>query len=110
MSFDKKLPSIRLKVGKKDFNKLLELLETAKEINDEEYKNKAEKMEEKLMKYSFVHEFDEVEIRLFPIEAEFIMSLLLCYVKAMEIREDYYEKLVSNKEKYKEDNKRKENN
>ena len=44
------------------------------------------------------------------IEAEFIMYLLLCYVKAMEIREDYYEKLVSNKEKYKEDNKRKENN
>jgi len=108
MSFDKKLPPVKVKVGKKDFNKLLELIETATEIQDEDYNNKANKMKEKLMKYSFVHEFDEAELRLFPIEAEFIINLLLCYVKAMEIREDYYEKLVSNKEKYKEVQKKKE--
>lgn len=89
MAFNKKTPPIRIKMDGHDFNKILNLIE---EDNNE--------IKEKLMKYTFVHEDNQVELRLFSRETECIFLLLLNQVVDVDIHYDYYEELKNNRIEY----------
>lgn len=91
MPFNKKTPPIRVRMSGKEFNKLLNSIdEDNKEIKD------------KLMKYTFIHEDEQVELRLFSHEAECIFLLLLNEISNNDIYYDYYAELKNSRIEYKE--------
>lgn len=89
MPFNKKTPPIRIRMSGNDFNKILNLIEEDnKEIKD------------KLMKYTFVHEDNQIELRLFSHETECIFLLILNQLENVDIHYDYYEELKNNRIEY----------
>ncbi len=97
MSFQKKIPPIRVLITKDKFNNLLEFLSSKINSLDEKLKEKAEKLKEKLLKYSIPRNDDEkelyVDIRFYPNESEDLLYILIDNLE-INISEDYYEKLV----------------
>lgn len=89
MAFNKKTPPIRIRMSGNDFNKLLNLI---KEDNKE--------IKEKLMKYTFIHEDNQIELRLFCHETECIFLLVLNKLSDIGIHYDYFEKLKDNRIEY----------
>ena len=89
MSFNKKVPPIRIRISGDDFNKILNIVQT----EDKDVK-------EKLMKYTFTHEDNQVELRLFAHETECIFLLLLKYLTNIDIQYDFYEELKNNRIEY----------
>ncbi len=95
MPFNKKNPPIRIRISGTDFNKLLSTIDNSnKEIRD------------KLMKYTFIHEDEQVELRLFSHEAECIFLLLLNQIDSFNIHYDYYKDLKDSRIEYTEKNKK----
>lgn len=90
MPVEKKLPPVRLVVSKDYFNKLVEL---TSEIS----------LYDKLMKYTFIHDDEQVELRFFAGEASEVILLLLCNLKDGEISKNYYEELIQTRKKYNEE-------
>lgn len=91
MPFNKKTPPIRIKMSGIDFNKLLNSIsDDNKEIKD------------KLMKYTFIHEDEQAELRLFARETECIFLLLLNQISNDDIHYDYYKELENSRIEYKE--------
>lgn len=89
MAFNKKTPPIRIRMSGNDFNKILNLME---EDNKE--------IKEKLMKYTFVHEDNQIELRLFSHETECIFLLILNRLTDVDIHYDYFEELKNNRIEY----------
>lgn len=92
MSYNSKIPPVRIRMSGNDFNKLLCL------IDDESNKE----IKEKLMKYTFIHENEQVELRLFARETECIFLLLLKELDSFGIHYDYYKELENSRIEYKE--------
>lgn len=91
MSFNKKTPPVRIRMSGNDLNKLLSKIDDDnKEIKD------------KLMKYTFIYEDEQVELRLFSRETECIFLLLLNQIDEFDIHYDYYKELKDSRIEYKE--------
>lgn len=103
MPLEKKLPPIRVIIGKDYFNKLVNLTD---EKNDFDYpvvkEDKNANLYEKLMKYTFLQDNEQVELRFFPQEASEVILLLLCNLEEKDITKNYYEELIQNRQNYKE--------
>lgn len=103
MPVEKKLPPIRLVVSKEYFNKLVSLSDS----NDEEdYLNlneiKSNSLYDKLMKYTFLQDNEQVELRFFPQEASEVILLLLCNLQEDNVSKNYYDELIHARKIYKE--------
>lgn len=101
MPVEKKLPPIRLVVGKEYFNKLVSLADSNDELD---YLNdsKSNKLYDKLMKYTFLQDNEQVELRFFPQEASEVILLLLCNLDEVNVSKNYYEELIQARQIYKE--------
>ena len=93
MSFQKRVPPIRLLISKDEFNKMLELL-SSEETSD----NKSlDKIKEKVLKYSTLRNDDnndvKVDIRFYPNEAENLLFLFVKNLKEISITKNYFDNL-----------------
>lgn len=94
-----KKPSVKFIVNKGNFNKLMGILEFQKEnIVSEEWKEKANKMQELLLQYSIPQKDEEgevsiIDIALFQQEASELIVLLLSALDRVQVNEDYTEKM-----------------
>lgn len=103
MPVEKKLPPIRLVVSKDYFNKLVELTNNKNEIDYfADDTNNQNCLYDKLMKYTFLQDNEQVELRFFPLEASEVILLLLCNLEDKNISKNYYEELIQTRKKYKE--------
>ncbi|MBR3199539.1 MAG: hypothetical protein IKG27_05965 [Bacilli bacterium] len=102
MPFKKRKPPIKVEVSKENFNKLIELVYTANEINSDDVKEKANVLKEKLLKYSIPTEKENVIIRLFPYEAETIIYILFSSSKDYKVNNNYYNTLLETRKNLKE--------
>lgn len=103
MPVEKKLPPIRLVVSNEYFNKLVSLADSNDDfdyLNQNE--NKSNNLYDKLMKYTFLQDNEQVELRFFPQEASEVILLLLCNLKDDDISKNYYEELIQARKIYKE--------
>ena len=101
MPVEKKLPPIRLVVSNEYFNKLVSLADSNDELdflNDSKSKN----LYDKLMKYTFLQDNEQVELRFFPQEASEVILLLLCNLEEVKVSKNYYEELIQARQIYKE--------
>lgn len=101
MAYDKKLPSVRVNLKVEDYNKLLELLSNVEDIDIEEFKNKAEDIKDKALKYAQPKEDNNILMRFYPSQMEILVYILLFNSKKIEVSEDYYKRLITNRENYK---------
>ena len=101
MPVEKKLPPVRLVVSKDYFNKLVELTSHIDYLLEEV--NSKTSLYDKLMKYTFLEDNEQVELRFFAGEASEVILLLLCNLKDGEISKDYYKELIQTRKKYKEE-------
>ena len=92
-----KKPTIKFIVNKDNFNKLMEMLEFQKKnIITDPWKERAEKLQELLLKYS-IPETDEdgaisiINIALFPNEASELIVLLISAFDVLAVEKDYTE-------------------
>lgn len=97
MSYQKRIPPIRLFIDKDQFNKIIQILSTKNESLSEELKSKSLKLKEKLLRYSIPRNDDKeelkVDIRFYPNEAEDLLYLLVNNFEDIEILQDYYAEL-----------------
>lgn len=101
MPVEKKLPPIRLVVSNEYFNKLVSLADSNDELD---YLNdsKSNNLYDKLMKYTFLQDNEQVELRFFPQEASEVILLLLCNLDEVSVSKNYYEDLIQARQIYKE--------
>lgn len=103
MTYQRRIPPIRLLIGKDKFNEMIEILSSKNDLLDEEFQNKSIKLKEKLLKYSIPREDENkkinVDIRFYPNEAEDLLFLMLNQFKDINISQDYYEQLIQSREK-----------
>lgn len=103
MPVEKKLPPIRLMVGKDYFNKLVSLSDSNDDFDYlNQTENKNNNLYDKLMKYTFLQDNEQVELRFFPQEASEVILLLLCNLKEDNVSKNYYEELIQARKIYKE--------
>lgn len=103
MPVEKKLPPIRLVVGKEYFNKLVSLADSKDDFDYlKQNGNKINNLYDKLMKYTFLQDNEQVELRFFPQEASEVILLLLCNLKDDDESKNYYEELIQARQIYKE--------
>ena len=103
MPVDKKLPPIRLVVDKDYFNKLVSLSDNNHNFDYlNQIENKNNSLYDKLMKYTFLQDNEQVELRFFPQEASEVILLLLCNLKEDNVSKNYYEELIQARKIYKE--------
>ena len=95
-----KKPSVKFIVNKGNFNKLMGILEFQKEnIVSEEWKEKANKIQELLLQYSIPQKDEEGEIAIIDIglfqkeAAELIVLLLSAFDNILKVDEDYTKKM-----------------
>ena len=94
-----KKPSVKFIVNKGNFNKLMGILEFQKEnIVSEEWKEKANKIQELLLQYSIPQKDEEeevsiIDIALFQQETSELIVLLLSALDRVQVNEDYTEKM-----------------
>ncbi len=107
MAYEKKLPSIRATLTKDDYNKLVELITDVKGLDIEDIKSKSEEIKRKLLIYSEIRD-EKVFLKFFPSQIEYVLYVLLFNSKNVVVSNNYYEILLANKEKYKQEMKEKE--
>ena len=100
MSFEKKLPPYKLILSIEEYNKLIELLASTENINIEDIKEKGLEIKDKLLKYSRPKD-NTIETRFYPSQLEQILYILLYNSKQVEVSENYYNLLLTNRENYK---------
>ena len=98
---------VRLSLFKNDFNRIAELVKLESKKEDEKSKD-YEKFFDKIMTYSFINE-DKVTINLYPSEARLLFYLLNRNLNHIVITNDWIQKLMLKKEKYRAE-KESENN
>ena len=104
MPHQTRTPSVQLSLCKDLFNQLAGILDFNIKMNieDEKFSTTAEKLKNKLLMYSVPRINDEnvefVDVRFFPNEASAMVWQLLLRAEKNEISEDYYGKLIENRE------------
>lgn len=91
---------VRVTYTKDDFNKVVELAQIALETSEGDDKKTAEKFVDKVLKYSYVKD-NYVSMNLYPSETRFLINILTNYLKAIDIRKEWINDLIQNKEEYK---------
>ena len=103
MSYQKRIPPIKVDFSIEKFNYLLELLTRYESSDNERIVNLSTKLKEKLLKYSIprIAEDQEtfIDVRFYPNEASEIIYMLLVNTEDMQIDTNYYEILLSMREK-----------
>lgn len=103
MPHQTRTPSTKLTLDKNLYNQLLGILDMniQMEIKDENFSVIAEKLKNKIMKYSVPRISDEdvefVDVRFFPNEASDMIWQLLLRAEKNENTIDYYSTLLSNR-------------
>lgn len=104
MPYSTRKPSVQLTIDTDFFNKLVSILNfnNATNIDDENFSAVAEKLKNKLLRYSVPRINDDgkefVDVRFFPNEAGDIIWQLLAWGNDIEIQEDYFSILKQNRE------------
>jgi len=91
---------VRVTYTKEDFNKVVELAQVAYETFEGDDKINAQKFIDKVLKYSYIKD-DFVSMNLYPSETRFLINILCNHLKAIDIRKEWINDLIANKEKYK---------
>ncbi len=104
MPYKSKTPPIKLVLDKELFNQLLNMLDfnSQVQITDENFSIIADKLKKKLLNYSVPKLSDDVEfveVRFFPNEASDIIWQLLIRTEKKDNIDDYFQVLLSNREK-----------
>ena len=105
MSHQSRVPSTKLTLDKDGFNQLVSILEhnINSKIEDNNFSKIAEKLKDKLLKYSVprTNENNEeyVDVRFFPSESSEIIWQLLVHIPKINIVNDYYLSLIENRKK-----------
>ena len=106
MAYSTKIPSLKVKASIDSFNKLLEVLTIQSENKDENISKKANKLKEKLLKFSIPREENEetfVDIRFYQNEVMDMFHILFDVIKEEAGYEtDYYKILLENRNQFKE--------
>ena len=104
MPYSTRKPSVQLTVDTNFFNKLVGILDFNEKtkIEDENFSAVAEKLKNKLLRYSVPRINDEekefVDVRFFPNEAGDMIWQLLAWGNDINIEEDYFSILKQNRE------------
>lgn len=104
MPYSTRKPSVQLTIDTDFFNKLVSILNfnNATNIDDENFSSVADKLKNKLLRYSVPRVNDEgkefVDVRFFPNEAGDMIWQLLAWGNDIEIQEDYFSILKQNRE------------
>lgn len=104
MPYSTRKPSVQLTIDTDFFNKLVSILNfnNATNIDDENFSAVAEKLKNKLLRYSVPRVNDEgkkfVDVRFFPNEAGDMIWQLLAWGNDINIEEDYFSILKQNRE------------
>jgi len=107
MPYSTRKPSVQLTIDTDFFNKLVSILNFNKSTNidDENFSAVAEKLKNKLLRYSVPRVNDEgkefVDVRFFPNEAGDMIWQLLAWGNDISIEEDYFSILKQNREETK---------
>ena len=102
MAYRKRIPPIAVELTTTKYNSLMEYLSN---ITDEKQRITAEKLKEKLLKYSIpcITESDTlILVRFFNQEVVQLINLLINKIKAEEPSMNYYEMLLENRNKKEE--------
>ena len=104
MPYSTRKPSVQLTIDTDFFNKLVSILNfnNATNIDDENFSAVAEKLKNKLLRYSVPRVNDEgkefVDVRFFPNEAGDMIWQLLAWGNDINIEEDYFSILKQSRE------------
>jgi len=104
MPHQTRIPSVQLSLCNNLFNQLVGILDFNIKMNieDEKFSTTAEKLKNKLLMYSVPRINDEnvefVDVRFFPNEASDMIWQLLLRAEKNDISEDFYVKLIENRE------------
>ena len=105
MAYSKRIPPIKIKLNVDEYNKLLEILENMIDSDNENYSNKLSKMKDKLLRYSVpITEEDGttiVDMRFYNNEIVDLFMILFYEMGNIPINTNYYEVLLSVREKIK---------
>ena len=105
MAYSKRIPPIKIKLNVDEYNKLLEILENMIDSDNENYSNKSSKMKDKLLRYSVpITEEDGttiVDMRFYNNEIVDLFMILFYEIGNIPINTNYYEVLLSVREKIK---------
>ena len=101
MSYEKKLPSVRVTLSVEEYNKLMELLTDIEGVDIEEVKKKGLDIKDKALRYAQPLEDNNVLMRFYPSQMEILVYILLFNSKKIKVNENYYEILMNNRENYK---------
>lgn len=111
MPYQTRKPSIKITLDRELFNKIVSILNSNASFNieDENLSKTAEKLKEKILKYSVPRLNEEqiefAETRFFPSEAsDIIWQLLLVSIKSKDDNNDYFMELIKNHEELKNNN------
>lgn len=104
MAYQTRKPPIRIVVNISQFNKLVELVSRYSKVDDERTSKYAEKMKEKLLRYSVPHTEEDgtetIDIRFFNNEAQDVIYYLMNSLN-IEVETNYYEVLLKVREQNK---------
>lgn len=107
MPHQTRTPSTQLSLCKDLFNQLVGILDFNIKMNieDEKFSTTAEKLKNKLLTYSVLRvnndDIEFVDVRFFPNEASDMIWQLLLRAEKNDNVEDYYSKLIENREQTK---------
>ena len=97
MAYQTRKPPIRIVVNIEQFNKLVELVNRYSKVDDERTSKYAEKMKEKLLRYSVPHTEEDgtetIDIRFFNNEAQDVIYYLMNSLE-INVETNYYEVLL----------------
>ncbi len=101
MSYENKLPSVRVAMNVEEYNKLISLLSDVEDVDIEDIKKRADDIKDKILHYTQPVEEDKVVTRFYPSQVEIVLLILLSKAKEMEVDQKYYKILIENRENYK---------
>ncbi len=105
MPYQKRIPPVKVDLSIERFNCLVEILTRYETTDNEQIKELATKLKDKLLRYSIPRTTEEqeefVDVRFYPNEASDIIYILLANVDDIQIETNYYEVLLKVREKQK---------
>ncbi len=106
MSYQKRIPPVKLDLSIEKFNYLIEILTRSINNDDEKMVAIATKLKEKLLQYSIPRINEEqktfIDVRFYPNEASEMIFMFLANVEDIQVDKNYYEELVKVREKLKD--------
>lgn len=105
MPYQKRIPPVKVELSIESFNYLIEILTRYTNTDNEKIRELAIKLKDKLLRYSIPRVTEEqeefVDVRFFTNEASDIISVLLGNIDNMQVDTNYYNVLLSIREKQK---------